>query len=53
MENIFALSKKFAQTLLYGDSLRSCCVAIVIPDEAYAKSWAAQNRKFLPGYDCV
>lgn len=48
VENIFALSSKIAQSLLYGDSLRSCCVAIIVPDEHYAKKWAAENSKSLP-----
>jgi long-chain acyl-CoA synthetase len=31
IENIFGLSPFIAQTLIYGDSLRSCVVAIIVP----------------------
>jgi long-chain acyl-CoA synthetase len=45
IENIFGLSPWIAQTLIYGDSLRSCCVAIIVPHVDKAKAWASQNGK--------
>lgn len=47
IENIFALSPWMAQTMIYGDSLRSCCVAIIVPNPDRVKAWANQNGKQL------
>ena len=33
-----------AQCLCYGDSLKSSCVAVVIPDEIWANNWARENN---------
>ena len=30
---------------LYGDSLRSSCVAIIVPDEEVLLAWAASNGR--------
>lgn len=43
VENIYVQSKFVAQSYLYGDSLKSCCVAIVIPDEEVLVPWAREN----------
>lgn len=32
-----------AQVFVYGDSLQSCLVGIVVPDVEAVKAWAAQN----------
>lgn len=32
IENIFALCPLIAQSMVYGDSLRNCCVCVVVPD---------------------
>jgi len=32
LENIFVLSNYIAQSMVYGDSLKNCCVAIVVAD---------------------
>ena len=33
--------------MIYGDSLRSCCVAIVVPHADKVKKWAQENGKTL------
>ncbi len=43
VENIYLRSKFVAQAFLYGDSLKSCCVAIVVPDEEVLMEWAKEN----------
>jgi len=45
VENIFALSKFVEQSLVYGDSLKNCCVGIIVPNPATVKAWAAENGK--------
>ena len=40
VENVYARSRFVAQSFLYGDSLKSCCVAIVVPDEEVLMDWA-------------
>jgi len=45
IENIFALSPFVAQNMVYGDSLKNCVVAIIVPDMAKLKQWAADNGK--------
>ena len=34
-----------AQTFLFGDSLKSCCIAIVVPDEEVLMKWAKDNGR--------
>ena len=34
-------SSFIAQMFLFGDSLKSCCVAIVVPDEEVLLKWGA------------
>jgi long-chain acyl-CoA synthetase len=45
IENIFALSPYVAQSMLYGDSLKNCCVAIIVPEMVKVKRWAEANGK--------
>jgi long-chain acyl-CoA synthetase len=42
IENIFALCAYVGQTMIYGDSLRSCCVAIIVPNEEKVKAYATE-----------
>jgi len=39
LENIFVLSPFIAQSMVYGDSLKSNVVAVVIPEEAEVTKW--------------
>ena len=39
------LSQYVAQSFIYGDSLKSCLVAIVVPEEAQVKAWCTANGK--------
>ena len=43
IENIYIFSLYVAQVYLYGDSLKSACVAVVIPDEEMLMKWAKEN----------
>ena len=45
LENVYVLSPFIAQSMIYGDSLKDCVVAIVVPDEIAAKKWAEANGK--------
>ena len=45
IENVFVLSPYIAQSFVYGDSLKNCLVAIVVPEESQAKAWCAANGK--------
>jgi len=45
LENIFGLSQAIAQSFVYGDSLKSCVIAIIVPEEGHAKAWATANGK--------
>jgi long-chain acyl-CoA synthetase len=47
VENVFALSKFAEQTMVYGDSLKNCCVGIIVPNPAAVKEWAAENGKYM------
>ena len=51
LENIFVLSPFIAQSMVYGDSLKSNVVAVVIPDEAEVAKW--QKEKGLGSTDEV
>lgn len=42
IENIFGLSALIAQSMLYGDSLRSCTIAVVVPNIEKVKKWATE-----------
>jgi long-chain acyl-CoA synthetase len=43
VENMFALSPYIAQSLLYGDSLRSCTIAIIVPNPDAIAKFAEQK----------
>jgi len=45
LENIFVLSPFIAQSMVYGDSLKSCTVAIVVPEETVAQEWMKSHGK--------
>lgn len=47
VEGVYVLSQFIAQNLIYGDSLRSCTVGIVVPDFDNAKKWATANGKLF------
>ena len=47
IEGVLSLSNFIAQAFLYGDSIKHCCVAIMVPDEEAVKKWASQNSKYL------
>jgi long-chain acyl-CoA synthetase len=40
VENVYLRCKYVAQIFVYGDSLRSCLVAVVVPDEEQVRAWA-------------
>ena len=43
LENVFVMSSMIAQSFVYGDSLKNCLVAIVVPEEAHVKAWCEAN----------
>jgi len=45
LENIYVLTPLIGQIMIYGDSLKNCCVAIAVIDEAAVKQWAIDNNK--------
>ncbi|KAL5282251.1 hypothetical protein ACFFRR_005444 [Megaselia abdita] len=47
IENIYITSKYVNQVFVYGESLKSCIVAIVVPDVDVLKQWANENN--IPG----
>lgn len=44
VEGVFTLSSLIAQSFLFGNSLNSNCVAIVVPDEAVVMPWAQEKN---------
>jgi len=44
IENVYVGNRFIAQIFVYGDSLQSTLVAIVVPDEEELKTWAKQNK---------
>ncbi|OQR78292.1 long-chain-fatty-acid--CoA ligase 5-like [Tropilaelaps mercedesae] len=44
LENIFIRSPFVAQIFVHGESLKSCLIAVVVPDEQHLLAWAAENR---------
>lgn len=47
IENIYMKSQYVRQIFVYGESLKSCIIAIVIPDVHVVKSWALEHD--IPG----
>eukprot|EP01029_Cantina_marsupialis_P025563 TRINITY_DN6775_c0_g1_i1.p1 TRINITY_DN6775_c0_g1~~TRINITY_DN6775_c0_g1_i1.p1 ORF type:complete len:656 (+),score=176.99 TRINITY_DN6775_c0_g1_i1:68-2035(+) len=45
IENIYGNSPLLAQVFIYGDSLQSTLLGIIVPDEEASKSWANNNDK--------
>lgn len=45
VENILIQSNYIMQALVYGHSLKDCCVAIIVPDMEVVKKWATENGK--------
>ncbi|XP_055854860.1 long-chain-fatty-acid--CoA ligase 1 isoform X2 [Episyrphus balteatus] len=43
IENIYTTSQYVNQVFVYGESLKSCIVAVVVPDVDVLKSWAIEN----------
>ncbi|KAL1497488.1 hypothetical protein ABEB36_008444 [Hypothenemus hampei] len=43
IENIYIRSQYVAQVFVYGESLKSCIVAVVVPDVDVIKCWAQEN----------
>ncbi|XP_055923850.1 long-chain-fatty-acid--CoA ligase 5 isoform X1 [Eupeodes corollae] len=43
IENIYTTSQYVNQVFVYGESLKSCIVAVVVPDVDVLKTWAQEN----------
>ena len=50
VENILIQSNYIAQCLVYGHSLKNCCVAIIVAEPEAVRKWATDNGK---DYDAV
>lgn len=44
IENIYIRSQYIEQVYVYGESLKSCIVAVVVPDVDVIKCWAQENH---------
>ena len=44
IENVYITARYVAQAYLYGDSLKSCAVAIIVPDEEVVSAWAKESN---------
>ena len=44
IENVYVVCPYVAQAYVYGDSLKSCAVAIIVPDEEALPKWAKENN---------
>jgi len=44
IENIIGASPLIGQSFVYGDTLESCLVAVVVPDEEPVRTWAASQQ---------
>ena len=44
VENVYARAPLVAQSFVYGESLKSHVVGIVVPDEDVLKRWAATQQ---------
>jgi long-chain acyl-CoA synthetase len=45
LENIYILSPYVQQILIYGNSLKSCIIAIIVLEPTEVKKWASENNK--------
>ncbi|KAF4034212.1 AMP-binding enzyme C-terminal domain [Phytophthora infestans] len=45
IENAYATCKYVAQIFVYGDSLKSCLVGVVVPDAEVVKLWALEHKE--------
>lgn len=45
IEGVFVLCPYVAQSLVYGDSFKSCAVAVIVPNEEKVKQWATKTGK--------
>eukprot|EP00731_Ephydatia_muelleri_P024784 Em0016g1055a len=45
VENIYIRCKFVAQVFIYGDSLKSCCIGVVAPNEEHLATWAKENGR--------
>jgi long-chain acyl-CoA synthetase len=45
LENIFIMSELVAQAFVYGDSLKNCIVAVIVPEEKVVLNWATHQGK--------
>ncbi|RLN55150.1 hypothetical protein BBJ28_00027179, partial [Nothophytophthora sp. Chile5] len=43
IENVYTKSKYVAQLFVYGDSLKSCLVGVLVPDPKIAEAWAQEQ----------
>ena len=44
VENVYIRSQLIAQLFVHGESLKSCVVAVVVPDVEVLKAWATKNN---------
>lgn len=49
IENILIASQLIGQCFVYGDSLQSCLVALIVPDEEPVRNWAKSSAPDLDG----
>lgn len=47
IESIYIRSRYVLQVFVYGESLKSCIVAVIVPDVDVVKCWALENN--IPG----
>ncbi|KAG7389581.1 Long chain acyl-CoA synthetase 7 peroxisomal [Phytophthora boehmeriae] len=45
IENVYTKSKYVAQLFVYGDSLQSCLVGVLVPDPEVVKAWAQEHGR--------
>ncbi|GFQ88898.1 long-chain-fatty-acid--CoA ligase 1 [Trichonephila clavata] len=44
IENIYLTSQYVAQIFVYGESLKSCLVGVIVPEEKIVKNWCKMNE---------
>ena len=40
IESVYLRANGVAEVFVHGDSLQSCCVAVVVPDKEYVFKWS-------------